>query len=198
MTDSCFSAQLLAEYRNGVHLELPGASVHNYSGKLIAWSGVFWRRIKETQGFPGALRGKEPASQCRRCKKSRFNPWVGKIPWRRAWQPTPVFLPGESYGQRSLAGYSPWGCKESEMTERLSMNTHGKGVSHFHLSNHLLLSEIQKQADEWESFIEEKREGFRYALLRGCGHKDSEGRLTKCRASQVIGQGYILAFSFWS
>ena len=37
--------------------------------------------------------------------------WVGKIPWRRAWQPTPVFLPGESHGQRSLVGYNPWGCK---------------------------------------------------------------------------------------
>ena len=43
--------------------------------------------------------------------------WVGKIPWRRTWQPTPVFLPGESYGQRSLAGYSPWGGKESDTTE---------------------------------------------------------------------------------
>ena len=42
---------------------------------------------------------------------------VGKIPWRRAWQPTPVFLPGESHGQRSLAGYSPWGHKESGTTE---------------------------------------------------------------------------------
>ena len=46
--------------------------------------------------------------------------WVGKIPWRRAWQPTPVFLPGESHGQRNPAGYSPWGRKESDMTERLS------------------------------------------------------------------------------
>ena len=44
---------------------------------------------------------------------------VGKIPWRRAWQPTPVFLPGESRGQRSLAGYSPWGRKESDTTEQL-------------------------------------------------------------------------------
>ena len=51
--------------------------------------------------------------------RTRFNPWVGKIPWRRAWQPTPVFLPGESHGQRSLAGYSPRGCKESDMTEQL-------------------------------------------------------------------------------
>ena len=43
----------------------------------------------------------------------------GRFPWRRAWQPTPVFLPGESQGQRSLAGYSPWGCKESDTTELL-------------------------------------------------------------------------------
>ena len=52
-----------------------------------------------------------------------FGPWVWKIPWRRAWQPTPVFLPGESHGERSLVGYSSWGCKESDMTERLSMHT---------------------------------------------------------------------------
>ena len=45
------------------------------------------------------------------------NPWVRKITWRKAWQPTLVFLPGESHGQRSLAGYSPWGCKKSDMTE---------------------------------------------------------------------------------
>ena len=53
-------------------------------------------------------------------KRPGFNPWFGKIPWRRAWQPTPVFLPGKSHGQRSLAGYSPWGRCESDMTERLS------------------------------------------------------------------------------
>ena len=46
------------------------------------------------------------------CRRPGFNPWVGKIPWRREWQPTPVFFPGESQGQRSLAGYSPWGSKE--------------------------------------------------------------------------------------
>ena len=60
-------------------------------------------------GFPGGAGGKEPACQCRRCKRLRFDPWVGKIPWGRAWQPTLVFLCGESQGQRSLAGYSPWG-----------------------------------------------------------------------------------------
>ena len=49
-----------------------------------------------------------PACQWRRCKRFGFNPWVGKIPWRRKWQPTPVFLPGEFHGRRSLVGYSPW------------------------------------------------------------------------------------------
>ena len=48
-----------------------------------------------------------------------FDPWIGKIPWRRKWQPTPVLLPGKFQGQRSLIGYSPWDCKESDMTEQL-------------------------------------------------------------------------------
>ena len=51
-----------------------------------------------------------------------LDPWVGKIPWRRKWQPTLVYLPGEFHGQRSLAGYSPWGRKESDMSERLSLS----------------------------------------------------------------------------
>ena len=57
-------------------------------------------------GLP--LSGKEFACQCHRL---RLNPWVGKISWRRKWRPTPVFLPGEFHGQRSMAGYSPWGNK---------------------------------------------------------------------------------------
>jgi len=58
-------------------------------------------------GFPGSTSVKELACQCKRCKGCRFDPWVRKIPWRRKWQPTPVFLPGESHEQRSLAGYGP-------------------------------------------------------------------------------------------
>ena len=49
-----------------------------------------------------------------------FNPWVGKIPWRKTWQSTPVFLPRESHGQRSLVGYSPWGCKELDTMGELT------------------------------------------------------------------------------
>ena len=51
-----------------------------------------------------------------------FDSWVGRIPWRREWQPTPVFLPGESYGQRSLVAYSPWGHKELDMTKQLTLS----------------------------------------------------------------------------
>ena len=57
---------------------------------------------------------KESAPQCRRC---RFDPYIWKIPWRRKWQPTAVFLPGKSHGQRNLVGYSPWGHKELDMAE---------------------------------------------------------------------------------
>ena len=64
--------------------------------------------------LPRCAVGKETACQCRRPK---FDPWVGKIPWRRKWQPTPVFLPEKSHGQRSLMGYSPQGRKESDTTE---------------------------------------------------------------------------------
>ena len=68
------------------------------------------------QGFTGGTSGKEPAHQRRRYRRRRFDPRAGKIPCRRAWQPTPVFLPGESHAQRSLEGYSPWGHKESDTT----------------------------------------------------------------------------------
>ena len=64
-------------------------------------------------GFPGGASGKEPACQCRRCKRLGFDPSVGKITWRRAWQSTPVSLPRESDGQKNLVGYSAQGCKES-------------------------------------------------------------------------------------
>ena len=73
--------------------------------------------------FPGGTSRKDPACQCWRLRH-RFDPWVGKIPWRMAWQPAPVFLPGESHEWRSLAGYSPSGHKESDMTEQLSTHTH--------------------------------------------------------------------------
>ena len=71
----------------------------------ISTSGMqFLEEIYLEVGLPQWLSGEKSTCQCRR---NRFNPWVRKIPWRRVWQPTPVFLPGESHGQRSLEGYGP-------------------------------------------------------------------------------------------
>ena len=64
-------------------------------------------------GFLGVSDSKEPTFQCR---TPTFDPWFGKVPWRREWQPTLVFLPTESHGLRSLAGYSPWGHTELNTT----------------------------------------------------------------------------------
>jgi len=58
------------------------------------------------RGFPGGASGKEPTCQCKRHKRCGFDTWVGKIPWRKAWQLTPVFLCGASHGHRSLVGFS--------------------------------------------------------------------------------------------
>ena len=68
-------------------------------------------------GLPRWLSGKELACQCRRCRRLTFHPWVGKIPWRRAWLPTPVFLLGDPHRQRSLEGCSPQGCKGLDVTK---------------------------------------------------------------------------------
>ena len=65
---------------------------------------AMYLHVARSTGFPRGSVGKESASQCKRRKRRGFDPWVGKIPWRRAWQPTPVFLSGEFHGQRSLTG----------------------------------------------------------------------------------------------
>ena len=82
------------------------------------------REVKQVQyirlGFLGGSHCEDATGQSRRpC----FDPWVWKIPWRREWLPTLVFLPGESNGQRSLVDYNPWGCKELDTTEWLSTHT---------------------------------------------------------------------------
>ena len=96
--------------------------VHNLitSAKTLSPSvREFGEGLGLQRGLPWWLSGKESACQRRR---RRFDPWVGKIPWRRKWQPTPVFSPGESHGLRSLKGYSPWGHKDWDTTEQLSMH----------------------------------------------------------------------------
>ena len=99
------SLQLLSPEENT--LNLPFYFILFY---FIFWIFPFKREWSVHWGFPGGDSGKKiPAFQCRRCKSCGFNLWVKKIPWRRACQPTLVFLPAESHWQRSLAGYSPMG-----------------------------------------------------------------------------------------
>ena len=73
-------------------------------------------RLGVRQGFPGGAVVKNPPGNAGDARGGRFNPCVRKIPWSKKWQPTPVFLPGKSCGQRNLVGYSPWVTKESDMT----------------------------------------------------------------------------------
>ena len=92
----------------------PGSSVH----------GIFQARILEQVAISSSRGSSRPSDQtqestcqCRRCKRCRFDSWVGKIPWRKKWQPTLVFLPRKSQEERSLVGYSQWGLKELNRTE---------------------------------------------------------------------------------
>ena len=78
-----------------------------------------WLVILPCRFYTGGSDGKESAYNAG--DLLGFNPWVRKIPWRKEWQPIPVFLPGKFQGQRNLVGYSPWVCKESDMTEWLTL-----------------------------------------------------------------------------
>ena len=87
---------------------------------ILSWSVIsdlFTPSPGSRVGVPGGASGKEPTCQCRRLQRHGFDPWVRKVPWRRKWQPTPVYLPGKSQGQRALVGCSPRGCKEPDTTE---------------------------------------------------------------------------------
>ena len=99
--------------KSQTHGHLPCQEVREPSREGHKACNVPFQMSKEVIGLPQWLSSKEsPAVQ-----EIQIDPGVGKIPWRRAWQPTPEFLPGESHGQRSPVGYSVWGHKELEVTE---------------------------------------------------------------------------------
>ena len=79
--------------------------------------GPAWKTLSPSEGVYQVAHWKRILLPVQETQVKGFNPWVRKIPWRRQWQPTPVFLPGESHGQRSLVGYSPWGHKDLDTTE---------------------------------------------------------------------------------
>ena len=91
---------------------------HSHTSPHPAWSSLLALLAAcMVPEFPGGASGEEPACQCRRCWRHGFDSWIGKISWRKAWQPIPVFTPGESHGTRSLVGCGPEGCKESDATK---------------------------------------------------------------------------------
>ena len=92
---------------------------HQLKTERLNLSFKFWY-VPFTRG----ISGKGSACQCRRSKRCGFDLWVGKIPWRRAWQPTPVVLPGKSHGQRILAEHSPWGSQTVRHDEQLNHHHH--------------------------------------------------------------------------
>ena len=98
--------------------------------------------------FPDGASSKESACQCRRHKRYGFNPWVRKIPWRRKQQPTPLFFPGEFHGQRSLAGYSPWGHR---VRHDLATNTSGGTAAIFKPQRQSHFSRIVKSLKSQDS-----------------------------------------------
>ena len=87
---------------------------------MLLISGCLQSKVRASQVV---LVVKNPPANAGNVKRCRFDLWVGKIPWRRAWPATSVFLPGESHGQSSLTGYSLWGHKDSDTTEAHSMHT---------------------------------------------------------------------------
>ena len=107
---------------------------------------------------PGDLRASQVAQwvrtclEYRRCQRYRFDSWVRKIPWRRAWQPTPVFLPGESHEQRSLVGYRPWSCRVGR--DWSAWAQHGTaGDLQMWLIPHSQHPKEGKQRDSWDKHL---------------------------------------------
>ena len=100
------------------------------------------------QQLPRWHSGRESTCQCRRCRRCGFDPWVEKIPWSRKWQPTAASLPGKFHGQRSLADYSSWGHKESNMTKHThNHNLNPSMLFFFFGRNWQADSKIQKNSE---------------------------------------------------
>ena len=122
------------EYWSGLPFPSPALQVRYYY--------FIYKGCVICPGFPGGASGKEPICQCRKCKRCGFNPWVRKSPWRKAWQQSLVFLPGESHGRRSLVNCGPQGLKQSDVTSNLA---HSLARSH----NSLGRADHKEQTWNW-------------------------------------------------
>ena len=87
--------------------------------KLFTFFQILFQMYVLQATIRASLMAQTVKVSCPQCRRPGFDSWVGKIPWRKKWQSTPALLPGKFHGRRSLIGYSPWGRKKSDMTERL-------------------------------------------------------------------------------
>ena len=138
----------------------------------------FWLITNKLIGLPWLLSGKESTCQCRR---QGFSLWIRKLPWRRKWQPTPVFLPGKFHRQKSLAGYSPWDPIESDTAEWLDNNNN----VHFEASQSPVRRGPCYLHQEPDSWIR-KHSGKKPRFL---------GRESARNSSKAIYYGEVLQFS---
>ena len=142
-------------------------------------------------GFPGSSDSKESTYQCRR---PRFDPWVGKIPWRREWLLTPVFLPGESHGQGSLVGYSLWDHKASDTTEWLS-HTHTHTHTHTQFQKLKLYQEVLLPHSS-HSYTPSINNYFDLSLFLSCKTNKKKLQMHECFLS--LTKSSKLSILFWN
>ena len=135
--------------------------VHIYVSPLLEWEQAKDRIYLFTPKFPSGASDKESTCQCRRCKRLRFYPWVGKITWSRKWRRTPVVLPAKFHGQRSLVGYSPWDQKELDTTEQTHIHTHTHTFYIWHSILNTLSKLLDGAAKIWQNlWVPEKAEYY--------------------------------------
>ena len=112
-------------------------------------------------------------------RETGFDPWVGKISWRRTWQPTPVFLPGKSHGWRNLVDYGPWGAKESDTTERL----------HFYFSSKIWFQSVNHVRSWMRDFPSSSVYWLsepQWVYVTLCMHLNSDQSHFKCPVSHMV------------
>ena len=132
--------------------------------------------------------GKEPACQGRRLKRHRIHPWVRKIPWRRKWQPTPVFLPGKFLGQRSLAGYHPRGCRRVRYDW---VHTH----THKHTHTHTQVDKLSKNFCNLTRLSKQKSS---LVLTRQPRFESIDWREERCKRWAWYSVGFPCQDIFWT
>ena len=120
---------------------------------------------------------KNPPAKAGRCKRCRFSLWVGKVSWRRAWQPTPVFLPGKSHGPRSLVGYSPWGWRVREdWSDLVPMNVYNWITLLYSRKSHSIVNQLYY-----------KKIKFKQKTTKAKTNEITLGNLKKTQAAPTFG-----------